>query len=220
MPIIIPNADSYDERNRLRVVFSVIVDFNSSGHRRFGRLQPSARYDFSERGEILGYSDDRHKMVTYEELRDEIVAIIKNELEPISKIASNNAVQSVDVLGTQEGSILVLFQAAFNAIQFVSGIKDFYDSIELIRNLANTHIGHRLDANYGDYFNVDTAILAHPNKLPLCTDTVPCSKKGPFIGHLQKERDGFFYYLLIANVVLLCLLVALVFKAVMTVYFT
>ena len=105
-------------------------------------------------------------------------------------------------------------------MQFVSGIKDFYDSIELIRDLANTHIRHRLDANYGNYFKVDTAILAHPNKLPLCTDTVSYNKKKPFIGHLKKERDGFFYYLLIANVVLLCLLVALVFKAVMTVYFT
>lgn len=149
-----------------------------------------------------------------------IVAIINNELEPIAKIASNNAVQSVDVLETQEGSILVLFQAIFNVMQFVSGIKDFYESVELIKNLTNTLIRHRLDANYGNYFNVGTVILAHPSKLPLCTDVVPCSKKESFIGHLRKIRDGFFYYLLIANVVLLCLVIALVFKAVMTVYFT
>lgn len=124
-----------------------------------------------------------------------IIAVFNDDLEPIVKIASNNAVQSVDVLEKREGSILVLFQEIFNAMQFVSGIKDFYESLELIRNLTNTHIRHHLDANYGNYFNVDTVILAHPNKLPLCADVVPCSKKESFIGHLRKGRDGFFYYL-------------------------
>ena len=220
MPKISPNNDSYNEKNRISVVFSVTVDFNSSGHDKFGRLRPFSRYDFSEKEEIRGYSENQRLMVSYEALRSDIVTIINNELESVAKIASDNAVQSVDVLETREGSILVLFQAVFNAMQFVSGIKDFYESVELIRDLTDTHIRHHLDANYGNYFNVNTAILAHSNKLPLCTDAESHSKKEPLIDLRRKERDGFFYYLLIANVVLLCLLIALVFKAVMTVYFT
>ena len=170
MPMIIPNTNSYNEKNHVSVVFSVTVDFNSLGCYRFGRLKPSTLYDFSEKDEIHGFSENQRIRVTYETLRNDIVAIINNELEPIAKIASDNSVQSVDVLETREGSILVLFQAVLNAMQFVSGIKDFYESIELIRNLTNTHIRHRLDAKYGNYFNVDTAILAHSNKLPLCAD--------------------------------------------------
>ena len=222
MPITIPDENLYDEKNCLSVVFSVTIDFNRVGHHMFGRLRPFAQYNFNGEDSIHGYSENRQIIVSYEQLKSEIVAIINDELESISKIASNNAVRSVDVLETREGSILVLFQAVFNAMQFVSGIKDFYESIELIRNLTNTHIKHRLVASYGNYFNVDTTILAHPNKLPLCTDADAelCSKNESFIGHLHKERDGFFYYLLVANVVLLCLLVALVFRAVMTVYFT
>lgn len=220
MPISTSNTDSNNEKNHISVIFSVTIDFNSSGYRKFGRLKPSALYDFSEKEEICGYNKNQQMTVAYETLRNDIIAIINNELEPIAKITSNNAVQSVDVLETREGSILVLFQAIFNVIQFVSGIKDFYESIELIRNLSNTHIRNRLNANYGNYFNVDTAILACSNRLPLCANVVPYSKKKSFICPLQKGRDGFFYYLLIANVVLLCLVVALVFKAAMMVYFT
>lgn len=215
-----PNTDSHNEKNYISVVFSVTIDFNSSGYLKFGRLRPSAQYYFNETEEIHGNTNNQQMIVTYKTLRDDIVAIINNEMKPIAKIASNNAVQSVDVLETREGSILVLFRAIFDTMQFVSGIKDFYESVELIRNLTNTHIRHRLDANYGNYFNVDTITLAHPNKLPLCADVVPCSKKESFIDHLRKGRDGFFYYLLIANVILFCLVVALVFKAVMMVYFT
>jgi len=220
MPIKFPKTDSFNKENQTSVVFSVTVDFNSSGYHLFGRLRPSASYNLSREDKVFEYSENRPMMVTYETLKNNIVVIINNELEPIAKFASNNAVQSVDVLETREGSILVLFQAVFNAMQFVSGIKDFYESIELIRKLANVHIKNRLDANYGDYFDVDTTILAYPSKLPLCVDTMLCKKKGACINHLRKERDGFFYYLLVANVILLFLLVTLVFKAVMTVYFT
>lgn len=220
MPIIIPNTDSHNERNHISVVFSVTVDFNSSGYHKFGRLRPFAHYDFSdEMEEIHGYVKNERMIVTYETLKSHIVAIINNELEPIAKIASKNAVQSVDVLETREGSILVLFNAVVDVMQFVGGIKDFYESVELIRNLADTHIKHRLEADYGNYFSVDTKVLTHSDKHPLDTDAVLSSKKELSNVHLRRGRDGFFYYLLIANVILLCLFVALVFKAVMKVYF-
>ena len=209
---------SYNERNHISAIFSVTVDFNEKGKRMFGCLQPASVYHFQEplHGKPF-YSESDVLRASYESVRENIVDTINNDLELIAVTTSDGAVQSINVLETRRGSILVLFEVTFNAMQFISGVKDFYDSIKLIKELANTHIKNRLQASYGDYFDVDTVSLTQQEEK--VKQHIPLSGNKRAAIRAQKGRDGFFYYLLISNLVLLGIIIALVFKAVVTTYF-
>lgn len=208
--------DGQEQSREVNAIFSLTVDFNRYGYCRYGKLKRFKAYSFNDT-----ISEQSSTKITYEKLKDFIVNTIKHELRPIFLAGTDCPVRSVDVIETYEGSILVLFKVAFNALQFIGGFKDLYDSIKLIKHLTNVHIKQRLNENYGQYFKVDTKVLTYQSGFLKSDEDLQALtvKKKLNIQTTEKRRDGFFYYLLISNIVLICLLIALVFKAVVNTYF-
>ena len=129
------------------------------------------------------------------------------------------SVNNIEVLEVYKGSIKILFSVMFNTLGIISGLKDLYDCIELIKELANIHVTNRMDAHYGDVWDVNTRIVV-PSERPygyrkLCHSADNCAvPTNPVI----YRRDAFFYYLLISNAILLIIIIILVYKAVITMY--
>jgi hypothetical protein len=128
------------------------------------------------------------------------------------------------VNGRYEGSLVLVFSAIFNTIQFISSIKDVYDVAQLIRDLAEERIEKRLNKEYGEYFDVSVK-----QRLPLKPDKdyyfelerLFKNGKPPVIFRsdgFKNQRDAFFWYLLWCNVVLAGIIGLLVIKALLKVY--
>ena len=98
-----------------------------------------------------------------------------------------------------------------------------YDVVRLIREISERHINKKLSDRFGRHFKVDTYVIVPDDR-----------KYREYIEHWRFEnemngnrrldgngikRDVFFYYLLVANIVLLIIVGILVFGAVRTVYF-
>lgn len=84
----------------------------------------------------------------------------------------------------------------------------------MIRDISEKHINKRLNDRFGRQFKVETYVM------------IPGNDYWRFDEEQKKEvkvktsqRDIFFYYLLVANIILLLIVGALVYKAVIMVYF-
>ena len=160
------------------------------------------------------------KKVRYEEVVSFITSVINDELKSKCQKGVNLPIESIEVVTTYEGSIVVVFSAFLNILQVVSGLKDLYDSIEIIRVLANEHLNKRLKAEYGDYFYVYTeTMIPNRREREIYDDFIYRSHKAHMINTKQLyRRDGFFCYLLISNIILFAFLGILVFNAVSKMY--
>jgi len=199
-------------RENIRSVFSVSIDLNRNyGDNRSRELSPGGRYYFEEK--------QSNNKVSYETIRDFVVNVIKGDL---SEVCKKYVDVSIQVDGEHEGSLVLVFSAIFNTIQFISGVKDVYDIAQLIRDLANERIEKRLSKEYGDYFYVKVT-----QRLPRDRDWVFNAKdelkytRFPLSYWQHQEtprRDVFFWYLLISNIILFGILVLLTAKALLVLY--
>lgn len=193
-----------------QAVFLLTIDFNYQARDRFGKLQARRYYTFSK----LGKESNYHNEIGYRDIVDYVTNIVGSELKSQCQECIDTPIEQVKVLKTYEGSINIIFSVIFNALGVVSGLKDLYDCIQLIKVVSDAHIKKRLEDQYGDVF--DTGIRTIVPDWERFYHTDDRYETRSLIKH--SNRDIFFYYLLISNIVLLIVIGLLVFKAVQTMY--
>jgi len=203
-----------------KAVFSITIDTNdkyaesrSSNSNRSYDLIPNGKYWFGNK-EIF---------VTYDDIKDFVIGILNNDLKDECKQFLDIPVLEIKVQGVYEGSIELFLTVLFGVIAGVTGIKDLYDSIDFLRILAEKKLEKRLKEKYGDYFRIDVN-----KKIP--HDTHYYNEQEYFFKHHvyipqysfnneELKRDSFFYYLLFSNIALIAIVVTLVARAVVKIYF-
>ena len=197
-----------------KAVFSVSIETNYEyrGDSSKNTLVPGGEYWFEK----------NEKHATYDDLKDFAINVLNNELDDECKQFIDIPIHDIKVKSIYEGSIELFFIVIFGVIASVSGIKDLYDSIDLLQSLAEKKLEKRFREKYGDYFRIDVK-----KQIPRNTyyDDINYLHKH-HASHLcyarnnkQSQRDGFFYYLFISNVLLITIVIALVVNAVAKVYF-
>ncbi|MBL7066436.1 MAG: hypothetical protein ISS29_01065 [Candidatus Marinimicrobia bacterium] len=142
---------------------------------------------------------------------------LKKNLEKIT----DYQIPSINVVNEYSGSIELVLTIVFGTFSVLSGVKGLYDSITLIKNQSRKFIARKLRSKYGVDFNVDTNVeyptierfypedlFFHFGKRGILPFPIATSENH------RSRRDGFFYYLLISNIVLLIILGFMVYKAV------
>jgi hypothetical protein len=209
-----------------KAVFSVIVEFNYQYQKNINndKLQSGGRYYFKKRKEENNYNKQwEENGITYENISDFITGVIVSDLASICNQYLDEPIE-INVNGKYEGSLVLVFSAIFNAVQFISSVKDIYDMAQLIRDLAEERIEKRLNSEYGEYFDVNVK-----QRLPLKPDRdyyfelerLFKNGKGSFMvssEYSKNQRDAFFWYLLGCNIVFAGIIVLLVIKALLKVY--
>ena len=190
-----------------KAVYSAHIDFKDKEdlNRQLRPLKP---------GEHNYLKNERN--VYYSDILGTIKTAINAELkEELSKY-TNLEVLDVQVQAVYEGSIEVVFTVVLSFLELVGGLKDLYDAVKLIREIAGKHIAMKLKNEYGDYFIVSMDAVS-----PDIYDYRYARKftEGKSEMDEGSKRDAFFYYLLIANIALILIIGVLVFGAVRKVYF-
>jgi len=131
------------------------------------------------------------------------------------------------VLAVREGSIVAFFGVVLSGVAVLSSYADFFDSIHLIRKHAEMLLRRLVDYKYSRSWKVDVTI-EYP-KLRDPSDFLPWRRfrkrlrattddwAEPIVA--RTRRDGFFWYLLLLNVLLLAAVGWLVSAAVLRTYF-
>lgn len=157
------------------------------------------------------------------DVRHLIVAELPRELEELFGIRARTR-----FIRFQSGSIEILFGVTLGLFGFVSGYGDFFDGIATIRNHAEWLLERLLDDKYQGSFNVSTEIT-----YPRLRD--PYDYRFEFSKYFDryasrlvtddryygyKQRDAFFWFLLVTTIVFATIIGLLVWAAVKKVYFT
>lgn len=186
------------------------INFNYRAREIFGDLKAGHRYDFLKFKEMFKNQDK----TSYSDIVDYVTNIVKNELKSQYQECIDVPIEQVKVLKTYEGSINVIFSVIFDALGLVSGLKDLYDCVQLVKVISDAHIKKRLEDQYGDLFDTNISLII-PDRYSLDHIGNKCEA---LLFALNSGKNVFFYYLLISNIVFLILLGLLVFKAVWTMY--
>ena len=102
-------------------------------------------------------------------------------------------------------------------LNFIEGVKNLYDAIHLLREISERHINKKPSDKFGRYFKVDTYVIVPESRnYWWLEEKMRCNWN---IDRGMEKRDAFFYYLLVANIILLVIVGVLVFGAVKAVYF-
>lgn len=184
-----------------------------------------ARIDFNNRepyqkpllaGHYYYLEEDSKTRVFYNDIADEVVRIINSDLKPELQKYTSISIEEIQVYAIYEGSIEVIFSVILSFIQLIGGLKDLYDTIHLIREISERHINKKLSDKFGRHFEVDTYVI-----VPESRDYWRSEKEidmNRILNSRTEKRDAFFYYLLVANIVLLIIIGVLVFSAVKAIY--
>jgi len=188
-------------------VISIKIDFNHNSKQN-ERLEPNGHFHFQ-----------REKSATYDEIKMFCTDVINRELKEEVNDLVPLPIKAIDVKKSYNGSIVLVVSVVFNIFQFVASIRDFYDSVELIKSIAEKHLRKRLQEQYGEYFTVDARSMTSNDRYDF-EDIMHSDKRSRrLFTALQNtgvtpKRDVFFYYLLISNIVLLGIVITMVFRAV------
>ena len=58
-----------------------------------------------------------------------------------------------------KGSIEIIFTVVLCFLELVGGLKDLYDAVHLIREIAERHINRKLSDKFGNHFRVYTYVI-------------------------------------------------------------
>ena len=191
---------------RYKAVFRTRIDFK---HDEINQkpLRPDDTYY------LKGSSNER---VSYDDIVNEAVLIINNNLKSELQKYTFILIEEVQVQAVYEGSIEIIYSVVIGFLELVGGLKDFYDTVQLIREVGERHINKKMSDRFGRHFEVDTYVIV-PEKNYLHLEEKMMD--GYRMNNDMVKRDAFFYYLLVANIVLLILVFMLVFNAVKALYF-
>ena len=195
------------KKKYFKAVYSAHIDFKDKEdlNRKLRPLKPG-EYNYLKNERNVSYSD------ILETIKTAINAELKEELSKYT----NLEVSDVQIQAVYEGSIEVVFTVVLSFLELVGGLKDLYDAVKLIREIAGKHIAKKLKNEYGDYFIVKVDAVS-PDIYDLRYDRKFIVGKSEM--DESSKRDAFFYYLLIANIALILIIGVLVFGAVRKVYF-
>ena len=143
-------------------------------------------------------------------LKNTIVEIMPQMKDELNKFA-DNAIKEVRVDSLYDGSVIALITVIWEVAKTV---KDAYDIAKMIEEVSQLFMQSKLKEKLKDDFYVNSYVLNFDDKKYKNQKHPTQAEKVVF-----KKRDGFFYYLLAANIVQAVIIGALVFKAVMKVYF-
>ncbi len=191
---------------RYKAVFRTRIDFK---HDEINQklLRPDSTYY------LKGSSNKR---VSYDDIVDEVVLIINNNLKSELQKYTFIPIEEVQVLAVYEGSIEIIYSVVIGFLELIGGLKDLYDTVQLICEVGERHINKKMSDRFGRYFKVDTYVIV-PDKNYWHIEEKTMDEYR--MNNDMLKRDAFFYYLLVANIVLLILIFMLVFNAVKVLYF-
>lgn len=195
-------------QNTQQAVFNLEVDFDYEAKEKYGLLRPGHTYYFRKSNRM----SENDSNTSYSDIVDYIVNIVNSELKTQCQECPNVSIEEVKVIKSYSGSINVIFSVIFNTLGLISGLKDLYDFVEIIKKLSEAHIKTKMEGKYGDVFDIRIRTIA-PNREYYCHD-----KMENIVAVTHKTRDAFFYYLLISNIILLAVIALLVYKAVLAMY--
>lgn len=195
------------KKKQYKAVFRTRINFNyDEPHQK--SLLPGHSYYLEE-----GASEK----VSYADISDEAVRITNSELKPELQKYTDISIEEVQVQAVYEGSIEIIYTVILGFLNLVSGLKDLYDAVHLIREISERYINKKISDRFGRHFKVDTYVI-----VPESRDYLRLEEKMRWnwrADNNMEKWDAFFYYLLVANIVLLVIVGVLVFGAVKAVYF-
>ena len=192
------------KKKQYKAVFRTRIDFKNDEE--LSRpLRPGQTYYF-----------ENEREVSYCDILNEAERIINNDLRAELQKYTNLSVQEVQTQSVYEGSIEIIFTVVLSFLELVGGLKDLYDAVHLVTKIAERHINKKLSNKFGNHFRVDTYVIAPREEDYWRFEKRYMLEQG---SNGEVNRDVFFYYLLVANIVLLLIVGILVFGAVTTVYF-
>lgn len=130
----------------------------------------------------------------------------------------------IEIIDEFEGSIEILVSFILGVYSNIASLKDFYDSLKLIRSQSEKLIKKDLSSKYGDVFKIHTSIeYPSTDRYAYFEEMFFHGKGRPFflpVGSTNSanKRDGLFWYLLISNIVMLIILILMTYKAVINQY--
>lgn len=198
------NRESFHMKKQYKAVFRIQIDLRESKE----MLRPLRP------GQV--YYLENHQNFSYNDIATEAERIIDNELKTELQKYTNLSIKDVRTQSLYEGSIEIIFTVILGFLELIGGLNNLYDAVHMIAEITKRHINKRLSDKYGNYFRVDTYVIS-PNEHLLCYSGRRYMTAQESNGEIK--RDTFFYYLLVANIVLLIIIGILVFEAIKTVYF-
>jgi hypothetical protein len=196
-------------KKRNEVVLLATIDYTSSERRQGRELRPNTD------------SPDRR---IEEEARRAIETDLPNDLQRIYGLDIRT-----HVLDVQSGSLLVFFSAVISGLSLFSSYAGFFDSVKLIKRHCDLLLTRLLQNYPGDF---DVNVVEMFPTLPDPSDFSPWRRLrkmfgpeidfwpgAPFGNRQRIQRDAFFWFLLIFNVLLVAALATLVTGAVIKTYF-
>lgn len=193
------------KKKQYKTVFRARIDFNYDEPYQES-LHPGGVYYLSKHSE---------SKVSYEDIANEAIQIINSDLKPELQKYTDISVKEVEAQAVYEGSIEIIYTVVLGFLDLVGGLKDLYDAVQLIKEISERHINKKLSDRFGRHFKVDTYVIVPDEHWQFEKEMLGnCSVDGS-----EEKRDAFFYYLLVANIVLLIIVGVLVFGAVKIVYF-
>ena len=192
------------KKKQYKAVFRTRIDFKND-EKTSRPLRPGQTYYFENQREV-----------SYSDIANETERIINNDLKDELQKYTSLSIQEVQTQSVYEGSIEIIFTVILSFLELVGGLKDLYDAVYLLKEIAERHINKKLSNKFGNHFRVDTYVIAPREEDYWRFEKRYMVEQG---SNGEVKRDAFFYYLLVANVVLLLIVGVLVFGAVKTVYF-
>ena len=194
------------KKKQYKTVFRARIDFNYDEPYQES-LHPGGVYYLSKHSE---------SNVSYEDIANEAIRIINSELKSELQKYTPISIKEVEAQAVYEGSIEIIYTVVLGFLDLVGGLKDLYDAVRLIKEISERHINKKLSDRFGRHFKVDTYVIVPEYRDQWRLEEEMIGAQG---GVSAAKRDAFFYYLLVANIVLLIIVGVLVFGAVKTVYF-
>jgi hypothetical protein len=166
----------------------------------------------------------------YEQLQQDALRIITTDLPSDLRRIYGMEVQT-RVIEVQSGSILVFFGAVLGGFGVLSSYADFFESVRLLKAHCKLLLERVTRARHSGDF--DVSVVDQRPSLHDPSDLVPYHRLrkmfGPELEHFlpaaflaqtpRHRRDGFFWFLLVLNIVLLAAVGILVAAAVIRTYF-
>jgi len=197
-----------------RIIYSANIDLN---------------YELKNEGQRLHrnktiWLPNQEKKIESKEIEELIKQTIKYDLGKEIKKTIGLDIRT-EINSTRYGSIEVIFTIFITTFSFIASIKGFYDSIIFIKKQTERLLRSNLNKQFGDFFNVGVT-SEYPSfesrDISMKELDIFLRKGRPygFIDTIKEKprRDGFFWYLLISNIILLGVIIALISKAVINFY--
>ena len=197
-----------------RIIYSANIDLN---------------YELRNEGQRLHRNNtiwlpNQEKKIESKEIEKLIEQTIKYDLEKEIKKTIGLDIRT-EINSTRYGSIEVIFTVFITTFSFIAGIKGFYDSIMFIKKQSERLLKSNLNEQFGDFFSIGvTAEYPSIESRDISMKELDfLLRKGKYYGHYEPinekpKRDGFFWYLLISNIILLGIIGLLIIKAVINYY--